>query len=88
MLLDAETFDLVQRADTIFDADHDREFAARTSCELFQSEIEGQTPICTTVSYAAAELRRLRGHLEAAVGKQGLLFASAGTHPSPATRTS
>ena len=81
MLLDAETFDLVQRADTILDADRDGDFAARTSCELFQSEIEGQTPICATVSDAAAELRRLRGHLEAAVGEQGLVLASAGTHP-------
>lgn len=81
MLLDAETFDLVQRADTILDADHDGEFAARTSCELFQSEIEGRTPVCATVSDAAAELGRLRRHLEAAVGEQGLVLASAGTHP-------
>ena len=81
MLLDPETFDLVQRADTILDAGSDGEFAARTSCELFQSEIEGQTPICATVSDAAAELRRLRSHLERAVGEQALVLASAGTHP-------
>jgi gamma-glutamyl:cysteine ligase YbdK (ATP-grasp superfamily) len=81
MLLDAETLDLVQRADTILDADHDGEFAARTSCELFQSEIEGRTPICATVSDMAAELRRLRRHLEDAVGEHGLMLAAAGTHP-------
>jgi carboxylate-amine ligase len=81
MLLDADTFDLVQRADTILDADHDGEFAARTSCELFQSEIEGQTPICSTVSDGAAELGRVRRHLESAVGEQSLVLASAGTHP-------
>src|SRR5437764_13707968 len=63
MLLDHETFDLVQRAETILHADNDGEFAARTSCELFQSEIEGQTPVCSDVACAQAELRRLRDHL-------------------------
>ena len=82
MLLDPETLDLVQRADTILDADHKGEFAARTMCELFQSEIEGQTPICATVSDAANELRRLRRHLDEVVSAHGLVLASAGTHPS------
>jgi carboxylate-amine ligase len=81
MLLNPETFDLVQRADTILDADHEGEFAARTACEIFQSEIEGQTPICASVSDAAVELQRLRGHLEAVVEEHGLVLASAGTHP-------
>ena len=67
MLLDPETFDLVQRADTILDADHEGEFAARTACEIFQSEIEGQTPICATVSDIAAELQSLRKHLARAL---------------------
>lgn len=81
MLLDPETLDLVQRADTILDADHGGEFAARTACEIFQSEIEGQTPICASVSDAGAELERLRTHLGEVVEKHGLLLASAGTHP-------
>jgi carboxylate-amine ligase len=81
MLLNPETFDLVQRADTILDADHEGEFAARTACEIFQSEIEGQTPICASVSDAAVELQRLRGHLEAVVEEHGLVLASSGTHP-------
>jgi carboxylate-amine ligase len=81
MLLDPETFDLVQRADTILDADRDGEFAARTACELFQSEIEGQTPVCSTVDAAAVELERLRRHLHGIVAEQGLVLASAGTHP-------
>jgi carboxylate-amine ligase len=81
MLLDPETFALVQRADMILEADHDSEFAARTTCEIFQSEIEGQTPICATVDEAAIELRRLRGHLEALVGERGFVLGSAGTHP-------
>jgi carboxylate-amine ligase len=81
MLLDPETLDLVQRADTILDADHEGEFAARTRCELFQSEIEGQTPICASVNDAGAELRRLRRDLDEVVSAHGLVLASAGTHP-------
>jgi carboxylate-amine ligase len=81
MLLDPQTLDLVQRADTILDADHEGEFAARTACEIFQSEIEGQTPICATVSDAAVELQRLRRHLEEVVEEHGLVLGSAGTHP-------
>ncbi len=81
MLLDAESLGLVQRADTILDVDRDGEFASRTSCEIFQSEIEGQTPICPTVVDAAAELRRLRSHLDRALREQGLVLACAGTHP-------
>jgi carboxylate-amine ligase len=81
MLLAPETLDLVQRADTILDADQGGEFAVQTSCEIFQSAIEGQTPICDSVVDAGVELRRLRTHLEAVVGAHGLLLASAGTHP-------
>jgi carboxylate-amine ligase len=82
MLLDPETLDLVQRADTILDADKEGEFAAQTSCELFQSEIEAHTPICADVSRAAVELSRLRDHLQVVSRQHGLLLASAGTHPS------
>jgi glutamate---cysteine ligase / carboxylate-amine ligase len=81
MLLDAVSLGLVQRADTILDVDREGEFACRTACEIFQSEIEGQTPICATVADATAELRRLRAHLEGVVRQQGLVLACAGTHP-------
>ncbi len=81
MLLDPATFALVQRADTVLEAEHDGEYASRTSCEIFQSEIEGQTPICSTIGEAGDELRRLRRHLGEVVAEQGLLLASAGTHP-------
>jgi glutamate---cysteine ligase / carboxylate-amine ligase len=81
MLLEPETFELVQRADTILDADPDGEFASRTSCELFQSELEGRTPVCTSVDEAAGELRGLRAHLEGLLKDHGLVLACAGTHP-------
>jgi carboxylate-amine ligase len=81
MLLDATTLDLVQRADTILDADSEGEFAMRTACEIFQSQIEGRTPICATLDEAAGELLRLREHLAEVVHRQGLVLASSGTHP-------
>jgi carboxylate-amine ligase len=81
MLLDATTLDLVQRADTILDADSEGEFAMRTACEIFQSQIEGRTPICATLGEAAGELLRLREHLAEVVHRQGLVLASSGTHP-------
>lgn len=81
MLLDPATLELVQRADTVLEAGGGGEFAARTSCELFQSEIEGQTPICSTIDDARRELRRLRHHLEQVVARYGLVLASSGTHP-------
>jgi carboxylate-amine ligase len=81
MLLDPGTLDLVQRADAILDAGRGGEFEARTACELFQSVIEGQTPVCSTVGAAAVELERLRQYLQGIVAEQRLVLASAGTHP-------
>ena len=81
MLLDAATLDLVQRADTVLGADSEGEFAMRTACEIFQSQIEGRTPICATLGEAAGELLRLREHLVEVVHQQGLVLASSGTHP-------
>ena len=44
MLLDPETFALVQRADTILEADHDGEFAARTSVRDLPVRDRGADP--------------------------------------------
>jgi carboxylate-amine ligase len=81
MLLDPETLDLVQRAGVILDADREGEFASLTSSELFQSELEGHTPVCGTVVEAEAALRRLRAHLDDVVASAGLVLGSSGTHP-------
>ena len=81
MLLDPATLELVQRADTVLEAESGGEFAARTSCELFQSVIEGQTPVCPSADHAGRELWRLRRHLEQVTARNGLVLASSGTHP-------
>jgi carboxylate-amine ligase len=81
MLLDPDTLDLVQRADTVLDADREGAFAGAVTCELFQSEIEGHTTTCSSVDDADAQLRRLREHLRQVLADAGLVLGSAGTHP-------
>jgi glutamate---cysteine ligase / carboxylate-amine ligase len=81
MLLDPETLDLAPRAESVLHVEEAGEFAAQVSPELFQSEIEGHTPICEAVGPLSAELARLRRHVASTSAEQGLLLASAGTHP-------
>src|SRR3954454_2965765 len=81
MLLDARSFDLVQRVESILLAERGGEFAELVSPELFESLVEFHTPVCATVADAAHELRRLRVHAIRAAEAQGLRLGSAGTHP-------
>src|SRR5215218_10803963 len=50
MLLDGETFDLVQHIDTVLGAMAGHEFEARVKPELMQSVIEIATPVCRTAA--------------------------------------
>ena len=81
MLLDPETFDLVQHIDTVLSAVHEEEFVARIAPELMQSVLEISTPVCHTAGDVDAELRKLRSYVAALARKQGLRVGSAGTHP-------
>jgi carboxylate-amine ligase len=81
MLLDPETFDLVQHVDTVLTAAMDGEFDERVGPELMQSVLEISTPVCKTAADIDHELRRLRAHVRQAAGTQGLRVGSAGTHP-------
>ena len=56
MLLDPETFDLVQHVDTVLTAAQDGEFSERIAPELMQSVLEISTPVCKT----AARMRQSR----------------------------
>ena len=49
MLLDTESFDLVQHVDTILSATAGSEFAERIAPELMHSVLEIATPVCRTV---------------------------------------
>ena len=81
MLLDARTFGLVQRVESILLAEREGDFAELVSPELFESLVEFHTPVCDSVADVARELGRLRRHAVAAAEAQGLRLGSAGTHP-------
>src|SRR5439155_1308813 len=81
MLLDPETFDLVQHIDTVLAAIHGHELEPRINPELMQSTIEIATPVCRTPSDIEAQLRQLRGYVGGVARDLGFRVGSAGTHP-------
>jgi carboxylate-amine ligase len=81
MLLDGETFDLVQHVDTVLAAIAGHELETQIKPELMQSVLEIATPVCRTASDADRELRRLRGYVTSIAQEKGLRVGSAGTHP-------
>jgi carboxylate-amine ligase len=82
MLLDPETWDLVQHIDSMLARVVDEgEFEARINPELMQSVLEITTPVCRTAAEVGAELRSLRTYVAELARKEGCRFASAGTHP-------
>jgi carboxylate-amine ligase len=81
MLLDPETFDLVQHIDTVLSRVQEEEFVARIAPELMQSVLEISTPVCHTAGDVDRELRKLRGYVTDLGRKEQLRVGSAGTHP-------
>jgi carboxylate-amine ligase len=81
MLLDGETFDLVQHIDTVLASITGHEFEAQIKPELMQSVVEIATPVCRTASGIADELRQLRSYVTSIAHEQDLRVGSAGTHP-------
>ena len=81
MLLDPQTFDLVQHVDTVLTAVEDGEFTERIGPELMQSVVEISTPVCRTAGDVDSELRRLRGYVTEVARGEHLRVGSAGTHP-------
>jgi carboxylate-amine ligase len=81
MLLDAETFDLVQHVETVLAAVSGDELGDQIKAELMQSVLEIATPVCRTAADVAQELRKLRAYVGGVAGEKGLRVGSAGTHP-------
>jgi carboxylate-amine ligase len=81
MLLDGETFDLVQHIDTVLAAMAGHELGERAAPELMQSVLEIATPVCRTPAEVETELCKLRGYVQAVAAEKGLRVGSAGTHP-------
>src|SRR6266496_3883371 len=81
MLLDAETFDLVQHIDTVLAAVAGHELEPVINPELMQSVLEIATPVCHTPAEVADQLRRIRAYVIEVAREQGMRVGSAGTHP-------
>src|SRR4051812_10813069 len=81
MLLDGETFDLVQHIDTVLAAVTGHELEPRINPELMQSVLEVATPVCHTPTDVAEQLRKLRSYVGGIAGERGMRVGSAGTHP-------
>jgi len=81
MLLDSETFDLVQHIDTVLAAVSGHELEPRINAELMQSVLEVATPVCHTAADVDAQLRLLRAYVCEVAHGEGMRVGSAGTHP-------
>jgi len=81
MLLDAETFDLVQHIDTVLAAVSGHELEPRINPELMQSVLEVATPVCHTAADVDHQLRALRTYVCDVARERGMRVGSAGTHP-------
>jgi glutamate---cysteine ligase / carboxylate-amine ligase len=81
MLLDGQTFDLVQHIDTVLAAISGHELETQINAELMQSVLEIATPVCRTAADVERELRRLRAYVASIANNDNLRVGSAGTHP-------
>jgi len=63
MLLDPETWDLVQHIDSVLAAAEDSERQDRIHAELMQSVLEVTTPVCRTAADIQRSLSGLRGYV-------------------------
>jgi glutamate---cysteine ligase / carboxylate-amine ligase len=81
MLLDGETFDLVQHIDTVLAAVTGHELEPRINPELMQSVLEVATPVCRTPADVEVQLRKLRAYVCKVAREQSMRVGSAGTHP-------
>jgi carboxylate-amine ligase len=81
MLLDGETFDLVQHIDTVLADVSGHELEPRINAELMQSVLEVATPVCHTPTDVEVQLRALRGYVTQVARARGMRVGSAGTHP-------
>jgi len=81
MLLDGESFDLVQHIETVLSAISGHELEERINPELMQSVLEIATPVCRTPADVMVELQKLRGYVIGVARDRDMRVGSAGTHP-------
>jgi glutamate---cysteine ligase / carboxylate-amine ligase len=81
MLLDGQTFDLVQHIDTVLADVAGHELETHVNAELMQSVLEIATPVCRTASDVDTQLRQLRSYVGEVARQRDMRVGSAGTHP-------
>ena len=81
MLLDGESFDLVQHIETVLALIEGHELQHRIAPELMQSVLEIATPVCHTAGDVLRELSTLRRYVTGVAREGGMRVGSAGTHP-------
>ena len=81
MLLDGESFDLVQHIDTVLASVAGHELETQIKPELMQSVLEIATPVCRTATDVDRELRKLREYVTSVAAGESLRVGSSGTHP-------
>src|SRR5262249_48020990 len=81
MLLDGETFDLVQHIETVLAAITGHELESQINAELMQSVLEIATPVCRTAGDVRRELLKLRSYVTGVAREDAMRVGSAGTHP-------
>jgi carboxylate-amine ligase len=81
MLLDPETWDLVQHIDSVLAAVEHGEHEERIHAELMQSVLEVTTPVCRNAGDVMHALAELRGYVAEIARSEGCRVGSAGTHP-------
>jgi carboxylate-amine ligase len=81
MLLDPETWDLVQHIDSVLAAVEDTEHSDHITAELMQSVLEVTTPVCRTADDVLRALGQLRRFVGEIARSEGCRFGASGTHP-------
>ena len=88
MLLDGETFDLVQHIDTVLGDLLGHEHEDRINAELMQSTVEIATPVCKNVAEAETALRTLRKTVWRSPTRAGCASARRARIPSASSSAS
>jgi carboxylate-amine ligase len=81
MLLDPETWDLVQHIDSVLAAVDHPELQDHITAELMQSVLEVTTPVCRTADDVLHALTQLRRYVGEIARSEGCRFGASGTHP-------
>ena len=88
MLLDPETWDLVQHIEAVLAKAAEGEYAERVHSELMQSVVEITTPVCRTPAEAGEQLRQLRAHVPRSPAARAAATRRPGRIPSASSSAS